>query len=250
MSERVHDRRDRAESFGTVAVEYDAVRPAYPPALLDDLAALRPAEVLDIGCGTGRAAVGLAARGLAVLGVELDAAMAAVARAHGIDVEVASFESWDAAGRSFDLVVSGQAWHWIDPARGVPKLASVLRPGGTAALFWNSADLDADTLQMLDGVYREHAVDLMSYPRPFHVEEPPYADDLRAGGFDVTIRLDRWHTSYPTAQWIRLVQTHSDHVVLDAERRADLMAALAAAIDAHGGRIEAPYVTYTVLARR
>jgi SAM-dependent methyltransferase len=81
-------RRDRAESFGQVAQEYDRYRPSYPAALIDVLAALRPHAVLDVGCGTGKAASLLVERGLSVLGVEIDPQMAAVARGHGIEVEV------------------------------------------------------------------------------------------------------------------------------------------------------------------
>ena len=55
--------RSRAESFGSVAEQYDRYRPSYPAALIDDLVAPRPADVLDVGCGTGKAAVLLAARG-------------------------------------------------------------------------------------------------------------------------------------------------------------------------------------------
>jgi tRNA1(Val) A37 N6-methylase TrmN6 len=80
--------RSRAESFGRVAEEYDRYRPSYPAALIDDLVALRPARVLDVGCGTGKAAVLLAERGLPVLGVEVDQQMAGVARRHGIAVVV------------------------------------------------------------------------------------------------------------------------------------------------------------------
>ena len=39
--------RARATSYGPVAALYDTHRPAYADALLDDLTALRPAEVLD-----------------------------------------------------------------------------------------------------------------------------------------------------------------------------------------------------------
>ena len=72
--------------------------------------------MLDVGCGTGKVARGLLARGLDVLGVELDPRMAALARAHGVEVEVAAFEDWDDRGRTFDLITFGDAWHWIDPA--------------------------------------------------------------------------------------------------------------------------------------
>ena len=56
--------------------------------------------------------------------------MAEVARRRGLAVEVAAFEAWEPAGRRFDAVVAGQAWHWIDPDAGAAKAAEVLRPGG------------------------------------------------------------------------------------------------------------------------
>src|SRR5215475_3487386 len=97
-TDRVHTNRTRAESFGAVADAYDRARPSYPPALIDDLLAAAPADALDVGCGTGKAARLLAERGVPVLGVEVDARMAAVARAHEIPVELGTFEQWDAAG--------------------------------------------------------------------------------------------------------------------------------------------------------
>ena len=51
--------------------------------------------MLDVGCGTGKVARELSARGLEVLGVELDERMAAIARGHGIEVELGAFEDWD-----------------------------------------------------------------------------------------------------------------------------------------------------------
>lgn len=137
-----HLDRARAESFGTVAQQYDRYRPPHAERLIDDLAALAPARVLDIACGTGKAAVALAGRGLDVLGVETDERMAQVARAHGVPVEIAPFETWDARGRRFGLVTCGSAWHWIDPALGAAKVADLLHPGGTFARFWSYHVLD------------------------------------------------------------------------------------------------------------
>ena len=134
--QRFHAERHRAESFGDVAEQYDRFRPSYPVALVDDLMALGASEVLDIGCGTGKAGQLLVQRGGSVLGVEIDAQMCGIARRHGLTVETAPFETWDPIGRRFDLIISGQAWHWVDPSIGVPKAATLLRPGGTIALFW------------------------------------------------------------------------------------------------------------------
>src|SRR4051794_3902031 len=124
--QELHLDRARAGSFGSVADQYDRFRLAYPDTLIHDLAGLRPAKVLDVGCGTGKVAVSLAERGLSVLGVEVDQRMAEVARGHGIEVEVAAFENWAAAGRTFDLITCGDAWHWIDPDHGAAKATEVL----------------------------------------------------------------------------------------------------------------------------
>jgi SAM-dependent methyltransferase len=97
------EQRSRAESFGAVAGLYDRVRPSYPRTLLDDLLSDDPADVLDVGCGTGIVAALLAARGCSVLGVEIDPRMAQLAGAKGLTVEVARFERWNDAGRRFDL---------------------------------------------------------------------------------------------------------------------------------------------------
>jgi len=62
--------------FDRVAPLYDRIRPAYPPALFDDLAELAGigpgCRVLEIGCGTGQATVELARRGCDVLAIELE----------------------------------------------------------------------------------------------------------------------------------------------------------------------------------
>jgi SAM-dependent methyltransferase len=64
--------------------------------------------------------------------------MAEIARGHGVEVEIAAFEAWEAAGRTFDRVSSAQAWHWLDLPSATAKAASVLRPGGKLCLIWNA----------------------------------------------------------------------------------------------------------------
>jgi len=52
-------------------------------------------------------------------------------------VEVASFESWGARGRRFDLVYAATAWHWIDPAVACCKAHGLLERGGHLA-YWSA----------------------------------------------------------------------------------------------------------------
>jgi 2-polyprenyl-3-methyl-5-hydroxy-6-metoxy-1,4-benzoquinol methylase len=106
----------RSKLFDQQAEAYDRFRPTYPDTVIDELLGSVPAglDILDVGCGTGIASRQIAQRGAKVLGVELAPRMAGIARGHGVDVEFAAFEAWDAAGRTLDRVTSAQAWHWLD----------------------------------------------------------------------------------------------------------------------------------------
>ncbi|MBL7259455.1 class I SAM-dependent methyltransferase [Paractinoplanes lichenicola] len=70
--------------FNDVPDLYDRVRPGYPEALFDDLAALAGlhpgSPVLEVGAGTGQATVPLVARGFTVTALEPGHALAALAR--------------------------------------------------------------------------------------------------------------------------------------------------------------------------
>lgn len=248
MSE-LHLDRARAASFGSVAQLYDRYRPAYPGALIDDLAALAPVRALDVGCGTGQVAVALAGRRVPVLGVEPDEQMAAVAQGHGIPVEVSPFEAWDDAGRRFDLVTCGAAWHWIDPGLGLSKAARVLRRGGTLARFWNYEVPDEPAASALERVYRDLAPAATRF-----VPSPPgdWVDPV--AGRDAfsapETRTYAWTRTLSAGEWVGMVTTFSDHQRLGPERLAALQRALGAALEAVGGAVHARGGTYVRLARR
>ncbi|MGH2849316.1 MAG: class I SAM-dependent methyltransferase [Solirubrobacteraceae bacterium] len=247
--------RTRAESFGTVAELYDRARPSYPPELIDALLAAAPRRVLDVGCGTGIASALLAERGASVLGVEVDERMASVARAKGLEVEVATFEAWDPAGRRFDLVAAAQAWHWIDPAVGVAKAAELLDDGGAAAVFWNLGDPPPELAARLRPIYARLEPELERDATSLGNAHPSVdaADaSLRQSGAFERPRILRfaWQRRYDTAGWLDHLQTHSDHQTLPPERLERLLAAVAEAVEEIGGVFEMPYETVLVLAAR
>ncbi len=159
----IHHQRQVAESFGADAERYDRTRPPYPSTLVERIVAASPGpDVLDVGCGTSTAARQFQAAGCRVLGVEPDGRMAELAQRSGIQVEVATFESWDSAGREFDAVVAGTAWHWVDPVAGAAKAAQVLRPGGLLAPFHHVFQTPPRVLDALISSYREVAPDKLA----------------------------------------------------------------------------------------
>lgn len=113
--------------------------------------------LLDVGCGPGNSTRPLAASFARAIGIDGGAAMINVAReaeAQVADRPAISYECLSAERcdqvtldgdpqlGKVDLLTSAMAAHWFDMAEFWPRAATLLRPGGTVAL-WNVASLYA-----------------------------------------------------------------------------------------------------------
>lgn len=251
-----HRARQIAESFGTDAERYDRARPSYPDALIERIVRGSPGkDVLDVGCGTGIAARQFQAAGCTVLGIEPDARMAEFARARGLTVEVATFEDWDAAGRTFDTVVAAQSWHWVDPVAGAAKAAQVLRPGGRLALFGHVYEPPAEIAEATADAMRSVVPDspFAGQParRPLDLYQAMYAsfaEKITASGEFGEVEQWRfdWQRDYARDEWLDLLPTTGGLTRLTAEQLAEVLAAVGQAIDGRGFTMD--YVTLAVTA--
>ena len=248
---RPHEAQRVAESFGEDAERYDRTRPRYPAALIERIAAAGP-DVLDVGSGTGIVARQLQAAGCRVLGVEPDARMAAFGRSRGVQAEVATFEEWEPAGRSFDTVVAGQAWHWVDPVAGAAKAARVLRPGGVLVVFWNAFEVPPELAAAFDEVYGRvlPGSPVSVTARDAYPQLAAIAVDGVQGAFGPPEEWRfAWQRTYTRDEWLAQLPTFGGHTTLAADERAALAAGIGAAIDAVGGRFVMGYTTLAVTAR-
>jgi SAM-dependent methyltransferase len=249
-----HENRQAAESFGADAERYDRTRPRYPDALVQRIIAASPGpDVLDVGCGTGIAARQFQAAGATVLGVDVDARMADFARQRGLEVEVATFESWDPAGRSFDAVIAGQTWHWVDPVAGAAKAAQVLRPGGRLALFWNVFQPSVELAEAFSAVYSRVLPELPAF-RPgadaYSAIVTKVADGIReVGAFDAPEQWRfGWERTYTRDEWLDQLPISGFHNQLSPDNADELLAGIGAAVDAVGGSFAMPYTAVVVTA--
>ena len=253
-----HAYRQVAEGFGADAGRYDRARPSYPADLVDRIVAASPGrDVLDVGCGTGISSRLFQAAGCLVLGIDPDSRMAELARRGGTAAEVAKFEDWDPAGRSFDAVIAAQAWHWVDPAAGAARAAAVLRPGGRLAVFWNAFEPPAALREAFAEVF---ARVLPGSPFGEFWKRPALdayrlgceraADGMRlAGGFCAAEEwLSRWERPYTRAEWLDLVPTTGGFTRMAPRAQAEILTGMGAAVDAAGGSFTMSYATIAATA--
>jgi SAM-dependent methyltransferase len=253
-----------AESFGVDAARYDRTRPHYPDTMVHRIVAASPgADFLDVGTGTGIAARQFQAAGCRVLGVEPDQRMADFALSSGVDVEVATFEAWAPAGRRFDAVIAGQAWHWVDPVEGAAKAARVLRPGGRLAAFGHVFAPPPSVAAALAEVYRRVVPDSPFGTAPFGDNRPQrtileryqplltkFADGIRAAGaFDEPEQWQfEWEQRYRKAEWLDQVPTSGALTQLSPGQLTEILAAAGDAVDALGGSLTMHYTTVVTTA--
>lgn len=134
------DHEGRPIDFGRTAVDYERHRPGFPESLFTQIAQrgwiVEGQRALDLGTGTGTLALGFAAHGLTVTGLDiapelLDVArQSALDRVLAVDFVVGSAEATGMGDASFDLVSAGQCWWWFDSDSAIQEANRVLSPGG------------------------------------------------------------------------------------------------------------------------
>jgi SAM-dependent methyltransferase len=263
---RPHFTADQRLAFGRVADLYEQLRPSYPAAAIDAVlqyGELDPgARIVDVGAGTGKATELFAARGLHVVALEPSAEMARVARGKlaghpHVEIVESEFERWT-TDEPFAAIVCAAAWHWIDPDVRYAAAHGALAPGGTLAAIWSLPDWAlCPQRDALRRAYRTAGVTLPA-DFPMHPDSEPTflagdwdAETAASGHFGhAHCRTFPWSREYPTEDYLALLQTHQDHILLDDGDRARLLHAVRRSIEDSGGIVTLPLVTHVCLARR
>lgn len=117
--------------------------------LRERLPALTSGRVLDVGCGDGR----LTPRG--AVGLDLDAARLAAARARSALVVRADAKALPFADRSFDTVCAHRILNDTGDIEGaLAEMARVLRDGGRLLVFTRARMAEGDRLDRWNGETR------------------------------------------------------------------------------------------------
>jgi SAM-dependent methyltransferase len=258
------DRLRKRASFEGAAELYAHGRPRYPDFVIDDvvdLAGFGPgSRIVEIGCGTGQATIGLAERGVDVTCVELGQQLAKAARRElasypHVRVVNADFEHWQADTASYDGVAAFLAFHWVDPGRRYSLAARLLRPDGALAV----ASVHHVMPPGADPFYFEvqedyRAVGMAGDEPPPPPEEIVYLEgEIEASGFfgPVAVRRREWEVISTAAEHIALIGTYSPHLLLPEDQRLELFDRIRRRIEARpGGTVRKSMLAVVQVARR
>jgi len=243
-------------SFNDVADLYDEVRPGYQEFVIDEICSFAgmtiDSRILEIGCGTGQITLPFARRGYSILGLEPSSTMAALAIKNctpypNVDVLQTTFEKWPLPAETFELVLSAQAFHWIEPYSGCEKAATALRPGGSIALVWNN-DVSHDTpfYKATEPIYDRYMPSEGSTDRT----RACIHEALAKAFHEIEEIRHPWERTYSSSEYIKLLKTYSDYQRLPEPSRADFFRAIADVIGRTGNAVTRRYETQVVLARK
>ena len=251
-----------AATFDKDPVGYAAGRPGYPTEIfsaLEERCGLgEGTAVVEIGPGTGQATAELLRRGAHVHAVEPGPGLARHLLAQHVgeplEVTVSPFEDVVLPDDAADLVVAATSFHWVEPEIGAPKALSVLRPGGSIAIWWNlfyDPGGPDEFSRALDPIFEEFG----------DVESPAFVDTrqeeywipvLREAGFDeVVAERFPWTVDQTTEDIVSLFSTFSNmRLRPDSERKQVLARIGGVADDQFGGRVRRTYQAVLYAGRR
>ncbi len=219
-------------SFGSIAEDYDGLRPQAPQQAVDWLVPPGCEVAVDVGAGTGLFTRTLVSRAAQVIAVEPDARMRKVlsARSPGVRVVEGRGESIPFPDASADAVFVSSAWHWMDAERAVPEIGRVLRDGGRFGLIWTSRDREVDWVRDLDRLPGQdtseaETADRMRRRLDVVLPEPQIFDNIAREKF-------RFVRTMTVEDVVAMVGTYSRVIVASPDDRSRRLAQARAAVEA------------------
>ena len=249
-----------SRQFDDAAQFYDEVRSGYPEEMIEHIIAFAalPAHgrICEVGCGTGQMTLPFAQRGYTIVALDQGERLAALAAQHcqpypQVRVVPCAFEAWQDVPGSYNLFLSAQAFHWIDLAYGLARAAELLKAGGTIALIWRLDRSQGSAFwQATEPIYNTYnPVD--SSPKP------PGGADLYRHGLQTSREFvgvhevrTAWTKRYTGEEYLKLLQTFSDHRAMPEPNKSRFFEAIGRVIAQMGGEVIRHYETLALLAKK
>lgn len=251
---------NRKNSFDDNAEAYDKYRSGYSHEVINDIIELSGItaedKILEIGCGTGQITIDFLSRGYGITAIEKGRELARItakkfAGYNNFKIVNSSFEEFETTDK-FKLVLSAQAFHWIDKDTGIDKTINLLNRSGSAALVWKiDVSQDTEFYNDTNKVYGKY------FPKD---EKQPYLQE-KVDEYEFLLKNRKELTGFikkeyytdklfAKEQYIGLLKTDSLLSKLTAVNREKFLNEISSVIDAHGNRVKRYYKTVLLFCRK
>lgn len=242
-------------TFDTVASTYEKLRPGYNnelyEMLFDYIPITNSSNVVEVGIGGGQATLPILKTGCNLTAVEYGEQFSKLCREKfktypNFKVVTNKFELTDFENAAYDLVYSASAFHWVPEEIGYPKVFSMLKKGGVFARFANHPYRDKGNpalSEAIDEIYAEYYYKYHKKKQEIPTEYTEEQAKSRAmiaekyGFTDISYALFFRTRTFLAKEYITLLGTYSDHIVIEEKLRTEFFSKIEEAINMHGGKI-------------
>ena len=238
-------------TFNTQAVQYEKMRPGYPPELYADIFHLIPvtenSHVVEIGIGGEQASKPILDTGCTLTAIEYGDALAQLCRRKfqnypNFSVITSKFEDCPWESNTCDFIFSASAFHWIPEEIGYPKVYGMLKSGGVFARFANHPYKDKGREQLHQDIQKVYAVYMPGSKPPAAEYSEAQARTraeiaLKYGFTNISWKLYHRTRSFTAQDYTQLLGTYSDHIAIEESTRKKFFSQIETAINDHGGQI-------------
>lgn len=247
------------EIFDDFAKYYDAYRPLYPSEIVDDLIQWTEMQggvkVLEVGAGTGQLTRSLLDSEVSITAIEPGSKLAAILRknleSHKVKVKEISLEDLDAR-KKYDVVVSAQAFHWIDYTTGLDKIFRITSPKGRLGILWR-IDKSENTAfyKKTKSIYARYYPE-KSLPKSMKENVSDFISVVKSRD-DFSIQVDKRYEIrkfFTPEEYLGLLATYSGVIGLPEDRRQEFLDEVKTTILHLGGSVERIFEMVLLVVRK
>lgn len=204
-------------------------------------------KAVEIGIGTGQATRPILETDCFLTAVEYGDELSTYVKQkftcyRKFDVVNVKFEDFECEDHSLDLIYSASAFHWIPEEIGYRKAFNLLKKsGGVFARFANHPYKDKSRPGMHEALQKVYDVYM-----PKTLSDKEYSEDnaknrallaKKYGFIDTEYKMYYRTRTFTSDDYVLLLGTYSDHIVIQEEKRKNFFAEIKRAIDELGGLI-------------
>lgn len=254
--------KKRAQVFNEIAQIYDEARPGYPRELIEDIIHMANLQdgssILDIGIGTGQGTIPFADKGYFIHCLEPGEKLIAIAKQNmksyqKVTFDTVTFEEWKLQKQCFDLVISAQAFHWVDRKIGFPKVAQALKENGYIALFWNfTISKNTPITESLKEVFQKYipqdsgkksSLDSLIKKREKWINDSLCFKNLIKKEYP-------WSVNHNSEEYINLLKTQTFYQKFNDEEKSNIPNIIEKVFNDYGGFITLHYLSALFFAQK